>query len=386
MPHEYFPVVPEVLTWARERSGYTIASAATALKIKRNELLAVENGSPISGSLFRKMESVYGLPESILLFPFRPNDDPLPRDFRSSNTAKTLTPLTLKAIHEARRIQHFLTDLRNEDETLIPAATRPDVDGRTSAINVARQERARLGITVETQNRWTKKNAFRHWATALQSRGVFVLLKKMTWDDARGICLADNGEVPMIIVNDDDNEGARCFTLFHEYAHFLRGQTATCLEDQRRSSEAGRIEAWCDRFAAEFLMPASSLRASMFKHVKPEDYELYHVRRLASAFKVSVHAMAFRLDELGISDFYRTNRALVTSLSRRKKAAKKPGKGGGSISAAHSRFLELGSTTASVLLTAIRRGIADPYETAGVLRLNPQALDELDYMSRTAPA
>ena len=66
-------------------------------------------------------------------------------------------------------------------------------------------------------------------------RGVFVLLKKMTWDDARGICLADNGEVPMIIVNDDDNEGARCFTPFHEYAHFLRGQTATCLEDQRRA-------------------------------------------------------------------------------------------------------------------------------------------------------
>ena len=110
------------------------------------------------------MESVYGLPESILLFPFRPNHDSTPSViFVPRTPRKTLTPLTLwKAIHEARRIQHFLTDLRNEDETLIPAATRPDVDGRTSAINVARQERARLGITVETQNRWTKKNAFRH--------------------------------------------------------------------------------------------------------------------------------------------------------------------------------------------------------------------------------
>lgn len=76
-------------------------------------------------------------------------------------------------------------------------------------------------------------------------------------DSLRGFSL-HHDHVPLIFVNwAVRHPAARSFTLLHELAHLLRGVDKACDKHdlQSRTSE----EAWCNRFAAAFLMPKTEL-------------------------------------------------------------------------------------------------------------------------------
>jgi len=91
------------------------------------------------------------------------------------------------------------------------------------------------------------------------------------------------------------------FTLCHEFAHIVLGQSAVSDGIQKRK-ESNAIEAWCNRFAGAFLVPENTLRRFINPTATLSEINDEDLRRLANKFSVSRHAMLVRLVQLNIVD------------------------------------------------------------------------------------
>jgi len=383
MPREPIPAKSDVLRWARHVRGYNRQDAARELGITDDQLAAIERGAPPTSAIFGKMLRVYAQTESILLLPSPPETDPLPHDYRAVGRAPSSpTPETLMAIREARRVQHFVGDLLEEEPEFIRHAQFSPAAASSDAEAVAEAERARFGVTPETQRSWgSHAVAFREWRSRMLDLGILVLLKSMPWEDCRGVSLGDQGLVPMVVVNSEDKDAARNFTLFHEYAHFLLGEPATCLQAHDPTPQ-GQIEDWCSRFAAAFLVPAEDLRGLVqrrFPALQAADWKLGHITRVASDYHVSRLAMARRLKELGITPFYDANRLQLYQFDHR---SKRPQKEAGGPSLTVVRLSEIGIDTALLVLDAVRGRLADAAEAARAIGLSVDQLGDLETRAR----
>ena len=137
----------------------------------------------------------------------------------------------------------------------------PRISLTDDAAVAGERERRRLGIGVDDQFALkTKSKAFRFWRGHLEKSGVSVFQQKFSIDDCRGFSLYDNANAPCIVVNKDDTaEVAKIFTLIHEYCHLLVREPGVSDHDARNP-----IEAFCNRFAAGFLIPTPSLKLYCF--------------------------------------------------------------------------------------------------------------------------
>lgn len=105
--------------------------------------------------------------------------------------------------------------------------------------------------------------------------------RRLDVDEFRGFALSDE-YAPLVFVNGADAKSAQMFTLAHELAHIWLGETA--LTDTGLTARpAHEIEAWCDRAAAEFLVPAEELRA-FWRNIRHEESQFESIAR---RFKVS---------------------------------------------------------------------------------------------------
>lgn len=101
---------------------------------------------------------------------------------------------------------------------------------------------------------------------ALENAGVFVTFNGVVGNnthrvlkvsECRGFALA-NKVAPYIFVNSQDAKTAQMFTLIHETAHLMLGESAGHAATDTLSRDV--TENYCDKVAAEFLMPEAELR------------------------------------------------------------------------------------------------------------------------------
>jgi Zn-dependent peptidase ImmA (M78 family) len=370
------PAKREVLRWAREASGYTRGEASRLLGLREPDLAAIESGDIlVTSAVFQRMTTAYHQVESVLLLPYPPETDPLPADYRTTGIAPaTLRPQTLLVIREARRIQHYVSHLVAEDRELLPRAEISLASFSDSPEDLAARERAALGVTIETQQRWKPHaEAFDQWRAWVQDSGILVLLKKMPWEDCRGLSLWDEQLVPVIVVNSEDAYNARIFTLFHEYAHLMLRESGICITEPALTHRR-QVELWCNSFAANLLVPSDELRRSVktrFPDIRPADWTIEHVQRLAATFRVSRYVMARRLKELSITDFYDTH---IPELRRFDKKPQREGIEPGRVRPEIQRLSEVGTGVASVLLDAWKGSLIDAGEAADILNLRTDDL------------
>lgn len=370
------PAKSEVLRWAREASGYTRGEAARLLGLRETELAAIETGDIlVTSAVFQRMIATYHQVESVLLLPYPPETDPLPEDYRTIGTAPGgLTRQTLLVIREARRIQHYVTDLLGEDTELLPRAEITLASLSDDPQRLANRERETFGVTMEMQRKWRPyAEAFDQWRARTQELGILVLLKKMPWEDCRGLSLWDQQLVPVIVVNSEDAYNARIFTLFHEYGHLMLRESGVCITEPTLTHR-GQVERWCNSFAANFLVPSGELRHSVetrFPHIRPADWTMEDVQRLAATFRVSRYVMARRLKELGITDFYDTH---IPELRRFDKRPERERVQPGGVGPEIQRLSEVGIGVAFVLLDAWKGRLIDAGEAADILSLRTDDL------------
>ena len=107
-------------------------------------------------------------------------------------------------------------------------------------------------------------------------------------EEFRGFALADK-VAPLVFINGADTKAAQMFTLAHELAHIWLGKSAVS-DAGIASSTTQNVEAWCNRVAAEFLVPLAELRREL-----GTDDPFVAVQKLARAFKVSTLVILRRL-------------------------------------------------------------------------------------------
>jgi len=392
MPGTTIPAKPEVLRWAREFRGFSLAQASAGLLISEEALSGIEEGRRfVSADTFARMKSLYRQTESALLMPASPAPLELPTDFRTVGGVRPqLSPEAHLAIREARRAQWHVSGILDEDPELYPIANIGSASIADDPEVIAARERREFRVPVEAQQRAALQHAsFNGWRAAMQESGILVLQKRMPWDDCRGFSLWDHDLVPTIVVNTEDSPNGRIFTLFHEYAHLVLRIPGTCVAGPGTDAES--TEPWCNRFAAAFAVPRIHLqefvRAEYPDH-KAREWTLPDVRRLANHYRVSEFMMGIRLKELGITNLYDSAKYRWHWGDRRRQAQSES-----RAQAAMRRepierraLRELGFATVGIVLQAIRRDVIDPGDASDMLGVPVDRLRRLDESTRTQRA
>jgi Zn-dependent peptidase ImmA (M78 family) len=117
-------------------------------------------------------------------------------------------------------------------------------------------------------------------------------------EDVSGLIVKEYNRDPVVLLNADDSENRKRFTLAHELGHYYRWSDD---DDEyhrvdRRDFVAAQgtepDEIFSNAFAAELLMPA--------EHVRERHKQFQGVADLAWQFRVSEEAMRNRLRTLGL--------------------------------------------------------------------------------------
>lgn len=295
------PVNPDLLRWARERAGYSVESLANRFP----KLPTWEQGDlqPTLNQLeafARATHTPFGF-----LFLTEPPVERMPiPDFRTiANTRLDHpSPDLLDTIYLCQQRQGWYRDYAS-------AMHEPTLEFVGSArlgddvVTTAARMRHALGFDLDERRRlatWT--DALRRFIEQADALGILVMVSGVVGSnnrrgldpqEFRGFALADP-LAPLVYVNGADTKAAQMFTLAHELAHIWLGQTAVS-DAEARAVPDQAAERWCNRVAAELLVPLDVLLDTMDPSIELQA----EVVRLARRFKVSTLVILRRLHDAG---------------------------------------------------------------------------------------
>jgi Zn-dependent peptidase ImmA (M78 family)/transcriptional regulator with XRE-family HTH domain len=258
---DQMPITPALLTWARERAGYSIDEAAEDFPQIREWEDASSNSGPTYPQLER-MADKFKCPVALFFFPEPPVLPPINETFRTLPQAELdQIPRRVKLLlRKAKAMQlslRELTDGRNPAPRLITRDLTFDPD--VSPAEMARVVRAYVGVSIEEQFSWqTADEALEKWRGVVNDSGVFVFKDAFRQKGFFGFCLYDE-EFPVIFVNNTSAKTRQIFTIIHELSHLLFHTSGIDIQSEDYIDDlpdaAKRIEIKCNKFAADFLVP-----------------------------------------------------------------------------------------------------------------------------------
>lgn len=292
-------VKPELLLWACERAGFDTEEAAERFP----HLIAWEKGDlkPTLKQIEHFANTVHA-PVGYLFLPEPPVESiPIP-DFRTVGNEYIghPSPDLLDTIYVCQQRQEWYRDFaRSTDENACPFVGTANISQDVET--VAAQIRHVLKFDIEARRRMpTWEEALRRFTEQADESGILVMVsgvvgsnnhRKLDPNEFRGFALSDN-LAPLTFINGSDTKSAQMFTLAHELAHIWLGQTA--LSDvEPVCSPSNDIEIWCNRVAAEILVPLTALKD---EYRETSDL-IGEVSRLARCFKVSTLVILRRIHD-----------------------------------------------------------------------------------------
>ena len=287
---------PNILKWARERSGYTAEAIATTLKKEVSIVNDWESGErALTYVQLETLADKYKRPIAIFFFPDPPEEPNIAENLALRSSDNTpLEPRIHILFRQAHARQLSLMELNmgtnpSEKRIFRDLQARPT----NSAKELAQQARVYLQTSVNKELGWSSATeAFENWRNCVEEVGVFVFKEAFQDDSVDGFCLVHD-EFPVIYLNNSSPPVRQIFSLFHELGHLLLGEN-----DITRgiSHGGGEIESFCDQFAAEFLVPSDDLKARLNFSV----YDDEAIEELANYYKVSRPVILLKLIDKGI--------------------------------------------------------------------------------------
>jgi len=384
MAHKSFEVEinPDVLKWARESSGISIEDVAKRFGRSADFIEKWEDGGKKPTiKILEDLASFYKRPLAALFLPEPPKEPSLPNDFRlfRDTTKTTLASKSRIAIRRARRLRDLAMEL-SEDLSKEISHHINKVNLSSNPEEVAMSERRRLEAAIEEQLKWKSPyEAFNKWRALIEKNSILVFQMKMPLEDARGFSLNDNG-IPTIVINSSDSIHARIFTLFHEYAHILIGETGICIPDEHlhKKTQSNKEEWFSNYFAGAFLVPKDAiLQESDIRGIEPESDEFdKSIVRISNNFKVSKYVILRRLQINNLIS-YRTCKYKLDQWELSAKSQISGKRSGRGKTATQKCLDEKGKTFISLVLNAQKGGIITTNDVIDYLSVPVKNLDEL---------
>ena len=320
---------PELLRWARERSGVQV----DVLTHKFPKLVEWESGD--AQPTLNQLEQFAKATHTAIGYLFLPTPPieqvPIP-DFRTIGNRHIAhpSPDLLDTVYICQQRQEWYVDfarsMREDALSFVGSAQlASDIEATANSIRTA------LGFDVNERRAmptWTE--ALRKFMEQTDNLGVLVMVsgivgsntrRKLNPEEFRGFALCDS-HAPLIFVNGSDTKAAQMFTLAHELAHIWLGQSA--LTDTSPITElTDRTELWCNRVAAEILVPIAAIRAEYRRDADLHD----EMSRLARHFKASTLVVLRRIFDCGFISRAQLSRAYQEELDHLRTLSR--GSGGG---------------------------------------------------------
>ena len=297
-------VKPELLRWARERSG--LAQEDLAARSRFGKLPEWESGrtKPTLKQVEAFADAVH-IPVGYLFLEAPPEETvPIP-DFRTV-AGEPLTrpsPDLLETIQICQERQSWYRDFaRGAQQPELGFVGSETVD--TPPETTAARMRETLDFDVRSRRTCpTWADALRLFIRRADDSGILVMVsgvvgsnnnRRLDPGEFRGFALSDL-LAPLVFVNGSDAKAAQMFTLAHELAHVWLGTDALSNMQATPATGFRREEVWCNAVAAEFLVPSTELHSELrSSEPTPET-----VQRLTRAFKVSALVVLRRLLDTG---------------------------------------------------------------------------------------
>lgn len=298
---ETVDVRPAQLRWARERGALSLAALAKRFP----KLAAWEEGQgrPSLAQLER-LANATRTPIGYFFLPEPPEEKlPIPDFRRMSGVVRPKpSPDLLDTVYLCQQRQDWYRDYARATGQ----APRHFIGWariENSVPEVAAEMRAQLGFDLEERRAlptWT--DALRRFIGQADRIGILVMVSGVVGSnnrraldprEFRGFAIADE-LAPLAFVNGADTKAAQMFTLAHELAHLWLGQSA--LTDASLLEVPDRdIEIWCDKVAAELLVPLDRFAEDYDRAAAIAD----ELPRLARLYKVSSLVVLRRMRDAG---------------------------------------------------------------------------------------
>ncbi|MCR8725124.1 ImmA/IrrE family metallo-endopeptidase [Frigidibacter sp. ROC022] len=297
-------IAPDVLRWARERSDLTVSRLAK--KFKGYPEWEAGHGGPTFSQL-DSLASFLHVPMGMFFLKAPPEERLTLPDFRKmpDSPFERPTPDLLDTIRECKRRQSWYRDYaRNSGLGPLKFVGSASLTNDPGA--VAAQVRATIGLEVGQRSvapNWTE--FLRGFIRATQEVRILVMVNGVVGNNTRrpldprefrGFAIADP-IAPLVFINGADTKAAQIFSLAHEVAHIWLGESGVSRIKVNSLSHDNRVEAWCNKVAAEILVPMEQLART--QNLENYEVSMYEVAR---KFRVSTLVALRRIHEAGAID------------------------------------------------------------------------------------
>lgn len=370
-------VNPAMLRWAAERAGLGDGQLATWPKWRA----WFDGAAQPTVQQARAFAKRTHIPFGVLLLDEPPEVDLPVADFRAGRGLSCrVSPQLLDTVYACQRGQDWYVDYARDEgaEPLgFPGSAGKGIGETAAAIATT------LQFTVSARRRGKLRDATTalcYVADRFEKLGGLAMFnsvvgnnthRTLSLEEVRGLSL--NSDIaPLIFVNSADTKAGQLFSFFHECAHIWRGDSGVSVDISPDSRAGGGVEAWCNKVAAEVLVPADDLRAEGVRaSALAEDAEcLARERYLCSTLVVILAAKS-----AGLVDAERADRVFSSESARLAALASQAGKDGGDF----YRLLptRIGRTAYEAILRQVRGRATSYTEAMSLLDVRLGTLDRL---------
>lgn len=303
MPKRIANINPEILVWARKTVKLSVDLAAHKIGVTPERLYAWEAGddNPTIKQLY-KIADVYKRPFALFYFPEPPKHFKPLKDFRLfpssvlfSENDEYQFQKELLLFQRKRELALELYEMLDEK----PPKFNLKADIKESPEIVSKKIIEYLKINHdEIDNTKPGYDALNYWKNFLESKGVLIFqTTRVPLNIMRGACIAEE-ILPVIIINSNDSQNGRVFSLFHELTHIVLNSDSISNFRYREKDLFDQIEVYCNRAAAEILVPSELLlQMDVVKVHEPNnmDWNYNELKYIAKRFCVSQEVILRRL-------------------------------------------------------------------------------------------
>ena len=289
-------ITPKVLSWARERRDVHVGDLAAKLNVKPDAISAWEAGDrrPTFRQAKRLAQALY-VPFGYLYLSEPPVEElPLP-DFRTfpGQTPLEPSPDLLDLLNDVLGKQQWLREYReSQGAEELPFVGR--YTSKDSVEKVAEDIREVIDVNGARGRAPNWEGFMRELSRNADLSGIMVMRsgvvsnnnhRPLDYEEFRGFSVSDQ-VAPLAFVNGQDYKTAQIFTLAHELAHIWTGQGGISNPDYglRSETQDGSLEQFCNRVAAETLVPSEDFRSRWIPD--PSSFE-NNLQNLSRHYRVS---------------------------------------------------------------------------------------------------